>query len=142
MNPSEVNRLNYNCYYGGRNLDALIRQRMKSESVFTPLKVTPKYFNDDVSSKMKLLGNRGHYFPEIYDTYVNVNEQQQQQMQHQQIQQQQGNNVDMQRKDVDYRFTSAQEREDFEKFRQMELERRQREQEILSQAQRNLNDGN
>ena len=136
MNPSEVNRLNYNCYYGGRNLDALIRQRMKSESVFTPLKVTPKYFNDDVSSKMKLLGNRGHYFPEIYDTYVNVNEQQQIQ------QQQQGNNVDMQRKDMDYRFTSAQEREDFEKFRQMELERRQREQEILSQAQRNLNDGN
>jgi hypothetical protein len=136
MNPSEVNRLNYNCYYGGRNLDALIRQRMKSESVFTPLKVTPKYFNDDVSSKMKLLGNRGHYFPEIYDTYVNVNEQQQQQ------QHQQGNNVDMQRKDVDYRFTSAQEREDFEKFRQMELERRQREQEILSQAQRNINDGN
>ena len=136
MNPSEVNRLNYNCYYGGRNLDALIRQRMKSESVFTPLKVTPKYFNDDVSSKMKLLGNRGHYFPEIYDTYVNVNEQQQLQ------QQQQGNNVDMQRKDMDYRFTSAQEREDFEKFRQMELERRQREQEILSQAQRNLNDGN
>jgi hypothetical protein len=109
---------------------------MKSESVFTPLKVTPKYFNDDVSSKMKLLGNRGHYFPEIYDTYVNVNEQQQIQ------QQQQGNNVDMQRKDMDYRFTSAQEREDFEKFRQMELERRQREQEILSQAQRNLNDGN
>lgn len=136
MNPSEVNRLNYNCYYGGRNLDALIRQRMKSESVFTPLKVTPKYFNDDVLSKMKLLGNRGHYFPEIYDTYVNVNEQQQLQ------QQQQGNNVDMQRKDMDYRFTSAQEREDFEKFRQMELERRQREQEILSQAQRKHNDGN
>ena len=133
MNPSEVNRLNYNCYYGGRNLDALIRQRMKSESVFTPLKVTPKYFTDDVSSKMKLLGNRGHYFPEIYDSYVN---------EQQQIQQQ-GNNTDtIQRKEVDYRFNSAQEREDFEKFRQMELERRQREQEILSQAQRNLNDGN
>ena len=133
MNPSEVNRLNYNCYYGGRNLDALIRQRMKSESVFTPLKVTPKYFTDDVSSKMKLLGNRGHYFPEIYDSYVN---------EQQQIQQQ-GNNTDtIQRKEVDYRFNSAQEREDFEKFRQMELERRQREQEILSQAQRKHNDGN
>ena len=133
MNPSEVNRLNYNCYYGGRNLDELIRQRMKSESVFTPLKVTPKYFTDDVSSKMKLLGNRGHYFPEIYDSYVN---------EQQQIQQQ-GNNTDtIQRKEVDYRFNSAQEREDFEKFRQMELERRQREQEILSQAQRKHNDGN
>ena len=129
MNPSEVNRLNYNCYYGGRNLDALIRQRMKSESVFTPLKVTPKYFTDDVSSKMKLLGNRGHYFPEVYDSYVPTTEQQQ------------GNNVDVQRKEVDYRFNSAQEREDFEKFRQMELERRQREQEILSQAQRKLNEG-
>ena len=129
MNPSEVNRLNYNCYYGGRNLDALIRQRMKSESVFTPLKVTPKYFTDDVSSKMKLLGNRGHYFPEVYDSYVPTTEQQQ------------GNNVDVQRKEVDYRFNSAQEREDFEKFRQMELERRQREQEILSQAQRQLNEG-
>ena len=129
MNPSEVNRLNYNCYYGGRNLDALIRQRMKSESVFTPLKVTPKYFTDDVSSKMKLLGNRGHYFPEVYYSYVPTTEQQQ------------GNNVDVQRKEVDYRFNSAQEREDFEKFRQMELERRQREQEILSQAQRKLNEG-
>ena len=67
MNPSDVNRLNYNCHYIGQNLDYLVREKMKSESFITPLKVTPKYYEDEVTKKMKLLGNRGHYFPEYYE---------------------------------------------------------------------------
>lgn len=70
MNPTDVNRINYNCYYIGQNLDYLVRDKMKSESFITPLQVTPHYYEDEVSKKMKLLGNRGHYFPEDYPPYV------------------------------------------------------------------------
>ena len=49
---------------------------MKSESFITPLKVTPKYYDDSVFSKMKLLGNRGHFYPEqdISNRYAPYNE--------------------------------------------------------------------
>ena len=64
MNPSDVNRINHTCYYTGQNLDYLVRDKMRSESFITPLQVTPHYYEDEVSKKMKLLGNRGHYFPD------------------------------------------------------------------------------
>ena len=63
MNPKEVNRINYNNYYVGQNLDFLVRSKMRSESLSTPLKNTPPFYDDEVSSKMSLLGKRGYYDP-------------------------------------------------------------------------------
>ena len=63
MDPRDVNRINYNNYYAGQNLDFLIRSKMRSESLSTPLTNTPIYYDDQVSSKMALLGKRGFYDP-------------------------------------------------------------------------------
>ena len=63
MDPRDVNRINYNNYYVGQNLDFLIRSKMRSESLSTPLTNTPVYYDDQVSSKMALLGKRGYYDP-------------------------------------------------------------------------------
>ena len=68
MDPRDVNRINFNNYYTGKNLDFLIRSKMRSESLSTPLSNTPVYYDDQVSSKMALLGKRGYYDPGyIYD---------------------------------------------------------------------------
>ena len=58
-----MNRINYNNYYVGQNLDFLVRSKMRSESLSTPLKNTPPFYDDQVSSKMSLLGKRGYYDP-------------------------------------------------------------------------------
>ena len=63
MDPRDVNRINYNNYYVGQNLDFLVRSKMRSESLSTPLKNTPPFYDDQVSSKMSLLGKRGYYDP-------------------------------------------------------------------------------
>ena len=63
MDPKDVNRINYNNYYVGQNLDFLIRSKMRSESLSTPLTNTPVFYDDQVSSKMALLGKRGFYDP-------------------------------------------------------------------------------
>ena len=63
MDPKDVNRINYNNYYVGQNLDFLIRSKMRSESLSTPLTNTPIFYDDQVSSKMALLGKRGFYDP-------------------------------------------------------------------------------
>ncbi len=63
MDPRDVNRINYNNYYVGQNLDFLIRSKMRSESLSTPLTNTPVCYDDQVSSKMALLGKRGYYDP-------------------------------------------------------------------------------
>ena len=63
MDPRDVNRINYNNYYVGQNLDFLIRSKMRSESLSTPLKNTPAFYDDQVTSKMSLLGKRGYYDP-------------------------------------------------------------------------------
>ena len=63
MDPRDVNRINYNNYYIGQNLDFLIRSKMRSESLSTPLTNTPVFYDDQVSSKMALLGKRGFYDP-------------------------------------------------------------------------------
>ena len=63
MNPKDVNRINYNNYYVGQNLDFLVRSKMRSESLTTPLKNTPPFYDDQVTSKMSLLGKRGYYDP-------------------------------------------------------------------------------
>ena len=63
MYPRDVNRINYNNYYVGQNLDFLIRSKMRSESLSTPLTNTPVFYDDQVSSKMALLGKRGFYDP-------------------------------------------------------------------------------
>ena len=63
MNPRDVNRINYNNYYVGQNLDFLVRSKMRSESLTTPLKNTPPFYDDQVTSKMSLLGKRGYYDP-------------------------------------------------------------------------------
>jgi len=63
MDPRDVNRINYNNYYVGQNLDFLIRSKMRSESLSTPLTNTPMCYDDQVSSKMALLGKRGYYDP-------------------------------------------------------------------------------
>lgn len=69
MNPQDINRLNYNCFYIGSQLDTLVRSKMKSESFITPLKVTPKFYEDELSKKMKLLGQHGTYYPEEISPY-------------------------------------------------------------------------
>lgn len=72
MDPRDVNRINYNNYYVGQNLDFLIRSKMRSESLSTPLTNTPVYYDDQVSSKMALLGTRGFYDPgNIYNLDIN-----------------------------------------------------------------------
>ena len=63
MNPGDVNRINYNNYFVGQNLDFLVRSKMRSESLSTPLKNTPAFYDDQVTSKMSLLGKRGFYDP-------------------------------------------------------------------------------
>ena len=63
MDPRDVNRINYNNYYVGQNLDFLVRSKMRSESLSTPLKNTPPFYDDQVTSKMSLLGKRGYYDP-------------------------------------------------------------------------------
>lgn len=63
MDPKDVNRINYNNYYVGQNLDFLVRSKMRSESLSTPLKNTPAFYDDQVTSKMSLLGKRGFYDP-------------------------------------------------------------------------------
>ena len=63
MNPRDVNRINYNNYFVGQNLDFLVRSKMRSESLSTPLKNTPAFYDDQVTSKMSLLGKRGFYDP-------------------------------------------------------------------------------
>ena len=83
MDPTDVNRINYNNYYVGQNLDFLIRSKMRSESLSTPLTNTPVFYDDQVSSKMALLGKRGYYDPgyiygfenqsEKRDSYNNIN---------------------------------------------------------------------
>ena len=63
MDPKDVNRINYNNYYVGQNLDFLVRSKMRSESLSTPLTNTPVFYDAQVSSKMSLLGKRGYYDP-------------------------------------------------------------------------------
>ena len=63
MDLKDVNRINYNNYCVGKNLDFLVRSKMRSESLSTPLKNTPSFYDDQVSSKMSLLGKRGYYDP-------------------------------------------------------------------------------
>ena len=63
MDPRDVNRINYNNYYVGQNLDFLVRSKMRSESLSTPLKNTPPFYDAEVSSKMSLLGKRGYIDP-------------------------------------------------------------------------------
>ena len=63
MDLKDVNKINYNNYYIGQNLDFLIRSKMRSESLSTPLTNTPVYYDDQVSAKMALLGKRGFYDP-------------------------------------------------------------------------------
>ena len=63
MDPRDVNRINYNNYFVGQNLDFLVRSKMRSESLSTPLKNTPAFYDDQVTSKMTLLGKRGFYDP-------------------------------------------------------------------------------
>ena len=63
MNPRDVNRINYNNYFVGQNLDFLVRSKMRSESLSTPLKNTPPFYDDQVTAKMSLLGKRGYYDP-------------------------------------------------------------------------------
>ena len=82
MDPRDVNRINYNNYYVGQNLDFLVRSKMRSESLSTPLKNTPAFYDDQVNTKMSLLGKRGYYDPSyIYgfsnqeqDNEINQNE--------------------------------------------------------------------
>ena len=63
MDPRDANRINYNNYFVGQNLDFLVRSKMRSESLSTPLKNTPAFYDDQVTSKMSLLGKRGFYDP-------------------------------------------------------------------------------
>ena len=63
MDLKDVNKINYNNYYVGQNLDFLIRSKMRSERLSTPLTNTPVYYDDQVSAKMALLGKRGFYDP-------------------------------------------------------------------------------
>ena len=74
MDPRDVNRINYNNYYVGQNLDFLIRSKMRSESLSTPLTNTPVFYDDQVSSKMALLGKRGYYDPGYIYGFDNQNE--------------------------------------------------------------------
>ena len=74
MNPRDVNRINYNNYYVGQNLDFLVRSKMRSESLSTPLKNTPPFYDDEVSSKMSLLGKRGYYDPGYIYGFSNPNQ--------------------------------------------------------------------
>ena len=74
MDPRDVNRINYNNYYVGQNLDFLVRSKMRSESLSTPLKNTPAFYDDEVSSKMSLLGKRGFYDPEYIYGFTNPND--------------------------------------------------------------------
>ena len=67
MNPNDVNKITYINYYTGQNLDELVRNKMRSESFITPLKNTPKYYDDNVSSQMALLGKRGYFYPEYFE---------------------------------------------------------------------------
>ena len=73
MDPRDVNRINYNNYYVGQNLDFLVRSKMRSESLSTPLKNTPSFYDDEVSSKMSLLGKRGFYDPGYIYGFTNQN---------------------------------------------------------------------
>ena len=73
MDPRDVNRINYNNYYVGQNLDFLIRSKMRSESLSTPLTNTPVFYDDQVSSKMALLGKRGFYDPGYIYGFDNQN---------------------------------------------------------------------
>ena len=74
MDPRDVNRINYNNYYVGQNLDFLVRSKMRSESLSTPLKNTPPFYDDQVSSKMSLLGKRGYYDPGYIYGFPNANQ--------------------------------------------------------------------
>ena len=74
MDPRDVNRINYNNYYVGQNLDFLVRSKMRSESLSTPLKNTPSFYDDEVSSKMSLLGKRGYYDPGYIYGFMNKND--------------------------------------------------------------------
>lgn len=74
MDPRDVNRINYNNYYVGQNLDFLVRSKMRSESLSTPLKNTPPFYDDQVSSKMSLLGKRGNYDPGYIYGFPNSNQ--------------------------------------------------------------------
>ena len=73
MDPRDINRINYNNYYVGQNLDFLVRSKMRSESLSTPLKNTPVFYDDQVSSKMSLLGKRGYYDPGYIYGFDNQN---------------------------------------------------------------------
>ena len=75
MDIRDVNRINYNNYNVGKNLDFLIRSKMRSESLTTPLKNTPSFYDDQVSAKLALLGKRGFEDPDnIYEPKnINVN---------------------------------------------------------------------
>ena len=74
MDPRDVNRINYNNYYVGQNLDFLVRSKMRSESLSTPLKNTPPFYDDEVSSKMSLLGKRGYYDPGYIYGFMDIND--------------------------------------------------------------------
>ena len=71
MDLKDVNKINYNNYYVGQNLDFLIRSKMRSESLSTPLTNTPVYYDDQVSAKMALLGKRGFYDPGYIYSFEN-----------------------------------------------------------------------
>jgi hypothetical protein len=47
---------------------------MRSESLSTPLKNTPPFYDDQVSSKMSLLGKRGYYDPGYIYGFPNSNQ--------------------------------------------------------------------
>ena len=70
MDPRDVNRINYNNYFVGQNLDFLVRSKMRSESLSTPLKNTPAFYDDQVTSKMTLLGKRGSMILVIYMDFL------------------------------------------------------------------------
>ena len=74
MDPRDVNRINYNNYFVGQNLDFLVRSKMRSESLSTPLKNTPAFYDDQVTSKMSLLGKRGFYDPGYIQGFQNSEE--------------------------------------------------------------------
>lgn len=74
MDPRELNKINYNNYYVGQNLDFLIRNRMRAETLGTPLGNTPAFYDDQVNAKMSLLGKRGYYDPGYIYGFQNVSQ--------------------------------------------------------------------
>lgn len=70
MEPGEFNKITYNNYKVGQILDCFVQNKMRSESLHSPFKSAPTYYDDQVYSKMALLGKKGFIDPEsIYTDY-------------------------------------------------------------------------